>query len=101
MFTFVMRFNNVEINEKDVKWWRRRINLPHNNQPQDRVLSTQGNNILSITCNISRGTLTSVLMINSLTSARVGPYWVGMTNGTQLSNVAFLSIVPSLRGMCI
>ena len=34
-------------------------------------------------------------MITGLRATYAGPYWLGMANGTQLSNVAFLSIVPN------
>ena len=92
MFFCKMRFQNVNLSKEDIKWWRRRFDFP-NMDPQ--IITTQGNTIFSITSNISGGTLTTVLMISRLSSARVGPYWLGMTNGTQLSDVAFLSIVPS------
>ena len=92
MFFCKIRFQNVVISKEDIKWWRRRFDV-RNMDPQ--VIRTQGNNILSITSNIAGGTLTTVLMISRLSLARVGPYWLGMTNGTQLSDVAFLSITPS------
>ena len=92
MFFCKMRFQNVNISKEDIKWWRRRYDAV-NMYPQ--IIRTQGNSILSITSNITGGTLTTVLMISRLSSAFIGPYWVGMGNGTQLSDVAFLSIVPS------
>ena len=96
MFTCVMKFQNVNISTVDVKWWRRRNDgIFHDPLP----INTQGTNVFSITSSVSGGMLTSTLMITSLKSAHVGPYWFGMANGTRLSAVAFLSIVPS--GMCI
>ena len=96
MFTCVMRFENVSVNEEGIKWWRRR-----NDQPTKKlkIIETQGNKFFSITSNISGETLTSVLMINVLRSTLIGPYWLEMADDTQLSDVAFLSIAPS--GMCV
>ena len=91
LFTCVMRSNNVSISEEDIKWWRRR----NDQSTEPQIIETQGNNVFSITSNISGGTLTSVLMINVLRQAFIGPYWLGMADGTQLSDVAFLSITPS------
>ena len=98
MFTCViMRFQNVNVSKEDIKWWR--VTNDHANNQQRQTISTQGTNAFSITINTSGETLTAVLMINNLKSNFVGPYWVGMADGTQLSDVAFLSIAPS--GMCI
>ena len=96
MFTCVMRFKNVNISKEDIRWWRGRINQSTNKHLLIRI---QGNTAFSITSNISGETLTSVLMINGLRSAFIGPYWAEMADGTQLSDVAFLSIAPS--GMCV
>ena len=81
----------MNISKEDIKWWRRRID--QNNDP--RIIRTQGSTFFSVTSNISGETLASVLMINSLKSAFAGPYWLGMANGTQLSDMSFLSITPS------
>ena len=87
VFTCIMRFQNVIISKEDIKWWTIRSSK--------RLIRTQGTNTFSITSNISGGTLSTVLMINGLRSALIGPFWLGMANGTQLSDVAFLSITPS------
>lgn len=95
MFTFGMEFQNVNISIEDVKWRRNRTDDASVNNPL--IIRTQGNNLFSITSNISEGMLTSVLMITRLSSAHVGPYWVEVADGAQLimSAVAFLSIGPS------
>ena len=95
MLTCVMRFQNVNISKEDIEWWRRRIDQNNNTE----IIKPQGTTAFSITSNISGGTLTSVLMINSLRSQLIGPYWLEIADGTQMSDVAFLSIVPS--GMCM
>ena len=93
MFTCVMRFQNVNISKEDIKWWR--IANDHSNNQQRLLIRTQGTTAFSITSNISGETLTTVLMINGLKSVFIGQYWLGMADGTQLSDVAFLSITPS------
>ena len=91
MFTCVMRFNYVNISKEDIKWWRIRID----STSEPLIVSAQTIRLFSITSNIDEGILTSVLMINVLRTAFIGLYWLGMADGTQLSDVAFLSIVPS------
>ena len=89
MFTCVMRFHNVNISKEDIKWWRRTFTEGR------KTIWTQGNKIFRITRNIIEGTLTTILMINDLRSHFMGPYWLEMADGTQLSDMAFLSIIPN------
>ena len=91
MFTCVMKFNNVWVNTDGITWWRRRID----DASANTSLSIKENPRFNIINNINETTLTSVLMITALRTAFIGPYWLGMVDGTQLSNVAFLSIVPN------
>ena len=97
MFTCVMRFQNVSISKEDIKWWR--ITTDHATNQWYLPIRLQGTTVFNITSNISGERLTSVLIINGLRSQFIGPYWLEMANGTQISDVAFLSIAPS--GMCI
>ena len=83
----------MNISKEDIKWWR--IANDHSNNQQRLLIRTQGTTAFSITSNISGETLTTVLMINGLKSVFIGQYWLGMADGTQLSDVAFLSITPS------
>ena len=94
VFTCVVEFQNVNISTEDIKWWRIRIDVVSN-----APLFIRENIRFIVTSNISGGVLTSVLMITDLRTAFIGPYWLGMVDGTQLSNVAYLSIVPN--GMCM
>ena len=96
MFTCVM---NITVNKStdNIKWWRRRID---DDSPSIEI-KTQGTNLFSITRTISGGTLTSILMITNLRLAFVGPYWLKMANSTQLTDKAFLSIVPSGTYVCM
>ena len=96
MFTCVVHVT-VNISTDDIQWWRRRIDY---NFPPEEV-KTQGNNLFSITNNISGGMLTSVLMVAGLRSAHMGPYWLKVADGTQMSDMAFLTIVPSGTYVCI
>ena len=97
MFTCVMN-TTVNISIDSINWWRIRIDIGYSLPLQIR---TRSNNIFSIASNISGGILTSVLMITGLRSALIGPYWVEVANGTQLSDMAFLSIVASGTYVCI
>ena len=96
MFTCVMNVT-VNISTDNIKWWRIRID---NGSPPEEI-KTQGNNVFSITNSISGRMLTSVLMITGLRSAHVGPYWLKVADGTQMSDMAFLSIIPSGTYVCI
>ena len=102
MFTCKMESKSVNINiisMEDITWWRRRMD---DGSYTPQPIRTQGNNLFSITSNISGGILSSVLMVTDLRSAFIGPYWVGITGGERhipLSDMAFLSIVPN--GMCM
>ena len=91
VFTCVMKFNNMWVNTDGITWWRRRID----DASANTSLSIKENPRFNIINNINETTLTSVLMITALRTAFIGPYWLGMVDGTQLSNVAFLSIVPN------
>lgn len=90
MFTCVMNVT-VNMDTNNIKWWRRRID---NDSPSEEI-KTSGNKLFSIANNNNGGILTSVLMINGLRSAFIGPYWVKMTDGAQLSEMAFLGVVQS------
>ena len=89
MFTCMMEFQNVSIRRKDIKWWRKRTDVA-----PDTHLLLRENLRLCVTTNISEGILISVLMMTELKPSFVGPYWLGMANDTQLSDMAFLNIIP-------
>ena len=98
MFTCMMEFQNVSIRAEDMKWWRVRTDLSSNTP-----LLIKENVRFNINSTIKGGVLTSVLMINGLRSAFIGPYWFGMTDSKQhipLSDIAFLSIIPSSKCTC-
>ena len=91
----------MNISIEDIKWQRNRTD---DDSVNPQIIMTQGNNLISITSNISGGMLTSVLMITHLRSAHVGPYWVKVADDAQLimSAVAFLRIGPSgMTLLCI
>ena len=95
VFTCKMESKNVNISMEGILWWRKRID----DSSLPLLISTQGTNLFNITSNSNGGILTSVLMITDLRAAFIGPYWVEKTDGEQLSDMAFLSIVPN--GMCM
>ena len=97
MFTCVIKLN-VNMNVEDIRWWT--IRNDHSTSGSQRlIVRTQGTTAFDTTSNINGETLSSVLLINGLRSQFIGPYWLGMADGTQLSDVGFLSI--ALSGMCI
>ena len=96
MFTCVINAT-VNISTDNIQWWRKRIN--HNSMPNE--IKALASNIFSVTNSNNGRTITSVLIITVLRSDLMGPYWLKVADGTQMSDMAFLIIVPRGTYMCI
>ena len=92
MFTCVMNISNFDMNEWNVKWWRKRTD-----QLSGILEISENNKRYEVTNRINDQRLNTTLMITDVISTLSGPYWPGLAKGNELCEMAFLSILNGIN----
>ena len=100
VFTCVLDIQNVSISTEDIGWWRKRIDQNNQNKSVPLVVNPFVTRY-SVNNTLSGRRLTSVLTITKVTLSDMGPYYLGLDDAQELSNMAYLNIISNGMHVCM